>query len=228
MSEKNHDMWKCAKKTRIFLGLWHWIVPIQCIQLTPIYYHHSIQSEFDVINWLLHVMYNHNVTTRLVRTNWSWISLGVCWHSDTLKWCMHVVGEMQIYILQEFISLDENPQLMNPSWKLFPCINVFRYNCICRSLTQLTLFNFIERAYRFTEQGDMCWYTWNCMVGITFELCCSDSLLGRSIHVKYTPQCKTHFQCGDIYFKMNINTLLPFPCHVLFVTYAYHLAWQYF
>ena len=38
------------------------------------------------------------------------------------------------------------------------------------------------------------------MIGITFELCWYDYVLGRSIHGNFEQQRKTHFQCGNAYF----------------------------
>ena len=43
--------------------------------------------------------------------------LGACCHSDAFQQFVHVVGEMQIYELQECRSIDEIPQFMAPSWQ---------------------------------------------------------------------------------------------------------------
>ena len=50
-----------------------------------------------------------------------------------------------------------------------------------------------------TLQRAIRWYTWKHIVGITFELCWSDSVLGISIHVHCSQHCITHFQWGNSY-----------------------------
>ena len=154
-SETHHAMCNCENKMRMFLVLWHWSVPNKFLQYKQTYYHHSIQIKFGVQIWLLHVLHNHYGTTHLENLNSAWMSLGACWHSDVFQYCVHVVGEIQVYELWECLCLDKIPQLTTPSWQDIFCYIFFSKNWFCRSLTQLTLFIFLERAYTMNSTK---WY----------------------------------------------------------------------
>ena len=96
MSETQKYMCEFSKKTRMFLGLWHWSVTNKCLQYAQTYYHHSIQIEFGVQGWIRHVLHNHDSTTHIRNLNESIMLLDLCCHSYAFQKYVHVAGEMQV------------------------------------------------------------------------------------------------------------------------------------
>ena len=109
--------------------------------------------------------------------------------------------------------------------KLFSDIIFVSYNCICISLTQLTLFLFIERASYLHSTTcylliDMKYY------GVTNILIVL--ILFWNWNNNTWKLCTTTQHTFPLNLMVDTQRFLPYPCQKLFETYAYHVTWKNF